>query len=93
METNKMRRLNKQFDNRFIRSYLSTYLTSANENNSRDIKKILGNLVKNRQVLLHCSNISKENLIEIYENGLKNLSSLKDLKLVESKDNLMFLSV
>ncbi|MBN1802185.1 MAG: hypothetical protein JW891_11800 [Candidatus Lokiarchaeota archaeon] len=93
MESNEMRLLNKQFDRRLIRSYLSSYLSNANEINSGELKNILKNLIKNRQLLLHCSNISKENLVEIYEKGVEKLSSLRDLKLVESKDNLMFLSV
>lgn len=88
-----IKRENRQFDRRLIKSFFSLNKSLISKKNLAEMMKIMRNLINKKQVILHCSDVSRENLFYVYENRIENIDFFKNLKFIESKDKLIFLSL
>ena len=87
-----IREQNKRFDRRLIMSYLNSNLKYYSKNNDKEFYNILNNLIKRKLLQIHCSNLNKENLSLLTKRQYRFLLKSENLEILESKDNLLFIS-
>ena len=88
-----LREQNKRFDRRLIMSYLNSNLKNYSKTNNKEFFNILNNLIKRKLLQIHCSNLNKENISLLSKKEYRSLLNSADLEILESKDNLLFISV
>jgi len=88
-----LREQNKRFDRRLIMSYLNSNLKNYSKTNDKEFYNILNNLIKRKLLQIHCSNLNKENFSLLSKKEYRSLLKSTDLEILESKDNLLFISV
>jgi len=88
-----IREQNRRFDRRLIMSYLNSNLKHYSKTNDKEFYSILNNLIKRKLLQIHCSNLNKENFSLLSKREYRSLLKSTDLEILESKDNLLFISV
>ena len=88
-----IREQNKRFDRRLIMSYLNSNLKKYSKTNDKEFYNILNNLIERKLLQIHCSNLSKENFSLLSRKEYRSLLKSTELEILESKDNLLFISV
>ncbi|MFX1383608.1 MAG: hypothetical protein ACFFBP_14295 [Promethearchaeota archaeon] len=92
-EDSSLRELNKRFDRRLIISFLNSNMKNYSKNKNNDFYEILVNLIEKKLVHIHCSNVNKENLSLLNKKQYKTLLNSRKSIFLESKDNLLFISL
>ncbi len=88
-----VREQNKRFDRRLIMSYLNSNLKNYSKKNNKEFYNILNNLIKRKLLQIHCSTLNKENFSLLSRREYRSLLKSTELEILESKDNLLFISV
>ena len=87
------RELNKRFDRRLIISFLNSNKKKLSKSKDKDFYEILIDLIEKKLLHVHCSNIDREKISLLNKKKYKSLLNSNNSVFIESKDNLLFISV